>query len=288
LLNSVKANSCVIGDGFDPSLGFVPRDNVHIWDFGVEYKPRPSWPLVRQMTHELAFTLFNKRNNSTWESYALTIRPIDWLLESGDQFEFSIEPEGDRPPEPFEVSSGLDIRPGSYEWIRYVVGVRSAEKRKISGQIKWEFGDFYNGDLNTIEARLALKPSAFLTLEFTGERNAGKVMALPDDYEELLEVLQEEDPEASLETLGLFEKDFTEELFGVRLQLNFSPDLQLSSLTQYDLESRQLGFNNRLRWTFDPLGDIFIVYNHNLVRRNSRWNFVSNQLPVKIQYAWRF
>jgi hypothetical protein len=45
-----------------------------------------------------------------------------------------------------------------------------------------------------------------------------------------------------------------------------------------------------LRWTFDPLGDLFIVYNHNLIRRASdnRWEFVSNELPVKIQYAWRF
>jgi hypothetical protein len=78
-------------------------------------------------------------------------------------------------------------------------------------------------------------------------------------------------------------------LYGFRAQLNFSPDLQFSSLTQYDVQSREIGSNNKLRWTFDPLGEIFIVYNHNLVRNeNNRWVFVSNQLPIKIQYVLRF
>jgi hypothetical protein len=101
------------------------------------------------------------------------------------------------------------------------------------------------------------------------------VLALPEDVEEA-------PPEDLIPT------DFTEELYGVRLLLNISPDLQISSLTQYDTESRELGSNNRLRWTFDPLGEIFIVYNHNMVRNDeNRWRLISNQLPVKIQYAWR-
>jgi hypothetical protein len=161
--------------------------------------------------------------------------------------------------------------------VRYYLEGRLAEKRMISGNILWEFGDYYNGDLNTIEARLAVKPSAFLTVEFTGERNTGKMQALPDDYEEG-------------EPYELSEMSFTEELLGLRLLLNFSADLQFSSLTQYDTQSRELGSNNKLRWTFHPMGDIFIVYNHNVVRRRSddRWQFVSNELPVKIQYTWRF
>jgi hypothetical protein len=224
-LLDINFTSIRIGDGFDPSLGFVPRDNVHIWDFTAEYNPRPSWPLVRQMTHELAFTLYNKRNNSAWESYNVTIKPLNWLLESGDQFEFGIEPEGDRPPEPFEISGSVDLRPGSYEWIRYVVGAHSAEKRKISGEIKWEFGDYYNGDLNTIEGRLALKPSSFLTLEFTGERNTGKVMALPDDFEELLEALLEDDVREEFHrgivrhqtATGLFSRSAVQQSYAIRL-----------------------------------------------------------------------
>ena len=268
-----------LGDGFDPSLGFVPRNDYHLWDATAEFRPRPAWEWLRVMTYEASFKLYNERDNSDWVSYEGTIKPVDWLLESGDSFNGGITLEGDRPPEVFELASNVDLPPGSYEWTRYFLEARSAEKRKISGNILWEFGNYYNGDLSTIEASLALKPSAFLTLELTAERNEGKVQALPDDFD-----IEEEDE------LAFVEKKFTEELFGARLLLNFSSDLQFSSLTQYDTESKELGSNNRLRWTFHPHGDIFIVYNHNLVRRKeeNRWQFVSNELPIKVQYTWRF
>ena len=270
-----------IGDGFQPALGFVPRTDIHFWNATAEVNPRPPWPWLRQMFFELSGSLYNNLDNTQWESYEVTIKPLDWLLESGDQFEVGITPEGDRPPEAFEVASDIDIPSGAfsgpYNWTRFFLGARTARQLKISAEIKWEFGDFYNGNLSTIEASLALKPSAFFTLELIAERNTGKVMALPEDVEE-------ED------VTELVEREFTEEVFGVRLLLNFSPDLQLSSFTQYDTESKELGSNSRLRWTFHPLGDLFIVYNHNLLRNDEddRWEFVSNQLPVKIQYTWRF
>jgi len=271
-LFDVSFSSIRIGPGFDPSLGFVPRRNIHLWDFTGDYKPRPNWSLVRQMTHEFSFRLFNKWNNSAWESYEMIIKPLDWLFESGDRFAAGILPQGDRPPEVFELANDVDIPTGSYEWTRYFLEASTAQKRMFSAQVRWETGNYYNGDLNTIEGILALKPSSFLTLEFTAERNTGKAIAIDEEEETLTET------------------DFTEELFGVRFLLNFSANLQLSSLTQYDTQSRELGTNNKLRWTFNPLGDLFLVYNHNMVRRigDNHWEFVSSELPVKIQYAWRF
>ncbi|RMD96904.1 MAG: hypothetical protein D6814_10545 [Calditrichaeota bacterium] len=276
-LLDLNLTSIRLGDGFDPSLGFIPRNNYHLWDFTTEFRPRPGWAWLRQMTHEFSLTLYNRRNNSTWESYESTLKIVDWLLESGDSFQAGALFEGDRPPEAFEIATDTDIPSGSYTWNRYFVGVRAAEKRKLSGEILWEFGDYYNGDLSTLEARLSIKPSSFLNLEFTAERNTGKALALPEDVEE-------EEAEA------LVPRNFTEELIGFRLLLNFSSDLQLSSLTQYDTQSKELGSNTRMRWTFDPLGDIFIVYNHNIIRRrdSKRWQFVSNEFPVKIQYVLRF
>jgi hypothetical protein len=270
-LVDVNATSIHIGDG--------PRRDVHIWDFGCEINPRPNWSWLRQMFYEASFTVFNKRDNTAWESYGVTIKPFDWQLESGERFDFSIEPEGDRPTEPFEIASDIDVAPGTYEWTRFSFGARAAEKRRIGGELRWETGTYYEGDLGTLIGRLTLKPSALWTLEFTGERNTGDVTALIDDFEEV----------------GLIpvEKSIKEESYGVRLQLNVTPDLEFSSLTQYDTQSRELGTNNRLRWMFDPLGDLFVVYNHN-VRHALRqdggrcWQFVSYELPVKIQFGRRF
>ena len=206
----------------------------------------------------------------------MTIKPLDFLLESGDRFEVGIEPEGDRPSKPFEIANDVDLPAGSYQWARGFVGGVFAERRRISGSIRYDFGTYYSGDLNTLEARLTLKPSSLLALEFTGERNIGHVQALIDDYEQV--------------GSSIVEKRIKEELYGTRLQLNLTPDLQVSSLTQYDTQSRELGTNSRLRWTFDPLGDVFVVYNHNLLRPKTRecWHTISNELPVKVTYGRRF
>jgi hypothetical protein len=107
----------------------------------------------------------------------------------------------------------------------------------------------------------------------------------------------------------LREGDFTQDLIGTRARMNVSPDLQLNSYVQYDNTSDSFGSNTRLRWTFAPLGDLFVVYNHNLRhdidpttglplagglqtdptrRLDRRWGFASNQLLVKVQYAFRY
>ena len=75
--------------------------------------------------------------------------------------------------------------------------------------------------------------------------------------------------------------------------MNVSPDLQLNSFVQYDNESRDVGTNTRLRWTFTPAGELFVVYNHNVqtidpVTGLRHWAFASNQLLVKLQYALRY
>jgi hypothetical protein len=47
------------------------------------------------------------------------------------------------------------------------------------------------------------------------------------------------------------------------------------------------GSNTRLRWTFDPLGELFVVYNHNITRLTDGWTFTGNELLLKAQYAFR-
>ncbi|MBK8058216.1 MAG: hypothetical protein IPK33_10115 [Gemmatimonadetes bacterium] len=59
------------------------------------------------------------------------------------------------------------------------------------------------------------------------------------------------------------EGNFTQDLVGTRVRVNVSSNLQLNSYLQYD-NSDSFGANTRLRWTFAPLGDLFVVYNHNL------------------------
>jgi hypothetical protein len=46
--------------------------------------------------------------------------------------------------------------------------------------------------------------------------------------------------------------------------------------------------HTRLRWTFKPAGDLFIVYNHDVRDILDRWQLESNQLSVTLQCAFRY
>ena len=255
-----------LGDGFDPATGFVPRNGIHKISGGANYRhytPNMSW--MRMMFYEFMPTLVMDLSGE-WESYRIFTAPINWRLESGDRLEVNANPEGERLVEPFEIADGVVIDPGSYHFMRYRLEWAMAAKRMVSGQVTWWFGDFYDGKLDQINGRVLFKPSELVTFQLSGEHNVGKMKA----------------------------GNFDQTVLGLRTQVNVSPDLQLTSYVQYDDESEEIGTNTRLRWTFHPLGELFIVYNYNVVdlydviERRSRWNLDSTQLLVKIQYALRF
>jgi hypothetical protein len=247
-----------IGDGFDPALGFVPRRGVQKLDLGLSYMPRPASSWIRQLFFELNPALVTDLGGR-WESYQVLMMPLNAQLESGDSFLATLNPTGERLLEPFEITEGLVIPPGPYHWMRYGVEVESAPKRRLSGEAAWWFGGFYGGTLDQIELEASWTPSSYVTLLGSYERNIGR---LP-------------------------EGDFDLTLVGLKLRLNLTPDLQLNSFVQYDNESRSLGTNTRLRWTFHPQGDLFVIYNHNLRELEDHWKRASDLLQVKLQYAFR-
>jgi len=248
-----------IGKDFQPSLGFVPRTGINSWRAAVVYSPHPKWSLVRQMFHEFFPMLVTNLNNE-WESYRVFMAPVNWRLESGDRFEFNIVPQGEKLTEPFEISDNVTIPTGSYHWTRYRLEGGLAAKRKISGQLTWWFGKFYTGTLDQIELTMSINPSPVFNAGFSGELNYGR----------------------------LKEGNFTQRLLAYRLSVNFSPDLQLSGFLQYDNDSQTIGLNSKIRWIFSPLGDLFIVYNHNLAKSlTDRWYRDSNQLLLKLRYGIR-
>jgi len=247
-----------IGRDFDPSLGFVPRRAVHLINASLNNRTRISSGPFQQLTHEFEPSLATDLSGK-WESYRVFFAPVNWRFRSGDRFEFNANPEGERLIEPFEVADDVEIPAGSYHWRRYRLEVSTAQKRRLYTQLTYWFGGFYGGDLQQVEWTGAWNPMPLVTVEFTGEHNVGH---LPSG-------------------------DFTQTLVGNRLRINISPDLSIASYVQYDTDSDSIGVNTRLRWTFTPVADLFIVYNHNVRSLLERWQLESNQLLVKLQYSWR-
>jgi hypothetical protein len=247
-----------IGDAFDPSLGFVPRRGINTYQAGCTYAPRPKGTFIRQMFHEFYPSLTTDLAGR-WESYGVLFAPINWQLESGDRIEFNMNPEGERLVESFEITDGVLVPPGSYDWRRFRLEAATAAKRKLSVEATWWFGGFYTGNLHQLELEAAWTPSPLVTLLVDAERSVGRLAT------------------------GRF--DLT--LLGTRVRLNISSDLQVNSFVQYDTDARTFGTNTRLRWTFHPRGDLFVIYNNNLREFADRWEREANGLLVKVQYTFR-
>ncbi len=247
-----------IGRDFDPSLGFVPRRAVHLINGQINNRTRIRSGPVQQLLHEFQPFIATDLTGQ-WESYRIFMAPVNWRFRSGDRFELNANPTGERLIAPFEVARGVTIPAGSYHWQRYRVEVGTAQKRRLYTQLTWWFGGFYNGDLQQLAWTGAWNPMPLVTIEFSGERNVGDL------------------PSGQLR----------QTLVGNRLRVNVSPDLSIASYVQYDTDSDSVGVNTRLRWTFTPAADVFVVYNHNVRSLLERWQLESNQLLIKVQYAWR-
>lgn len=248
-----------IGEQFDPSLGFVPRRGVNFYRFGGVFAPRPKAPWLRQMFHQFFVTYVNTITGP-WQSYSVFTAPINWRLESGDRIEANIRPVGENILEPFEISDGVTIPVGEYNFMRYRLEAEFARKRRVSGQVTWWFGSFYEGNLDEFELTLNWNPSALLAFEFNGLHNRAR---LP---------------------FG----DFDQTLAGLRVRFNVTSNLQLNSYLQYDTDSRILGLNARIHWIFSPLGDVFLVFNNNSFNGISQpWELQNRQILLKVRYNFR-
>jgi len=248
-----------IGKDFDPSIGFVPRPAVQLYNLGVDNSTRIARGPLQRLEHELRLSVATDLAGR-WESYRVFMAPINWRFRSGDRVEFNVNPTGERLVVPFEIADGVVIEPGAYRWRRYRLEVGTAQKRRLSSQVAWWFGGFYDGTLDQIEWEGAWNPTPLVTLELSGEVNIGRLRA----------------------------GDFTETLVGMRARMNLSPDLTIASYVQYDTTDPSIGLNTRLRWTFKPVADLFVVYNHNVRDMLNRWQLESNQLLIKLQYAFRY
>jgi len=237
----ISANIDRFGEALNPALGFLPRPGTIQYRVGMAYKPRPSggvFSWVRQFFFEAFYDRVDQLDGPT-QSWRLFTAPINIQTDSGEHFEMNWAPQFERLDEPFEISRGVIIPTGSYRFTRFRGEFQTARTRSWRLGARVWFGTFYTGHLVEVQKFVTWTTlSGKLRLELT----------LEDDFGRL--------PEGN----------FVKRLWQGRINYAFSPDLILSSFTQFDSDSGTLGTNNRLRWTVEPGRDVFFVWNRNWQR----------------------
>jgi len=259
----VNASIKNFGDALEPALGFLPRPGTRKYSLGAAYQPRLQHSWIQQFFFE-------------FEPYMLTDlhgRPLTWRVftapfnvesNSGVHLEANYAPQFERITTPFAITDRVTIPVGAYRFDRFRVEGQSSPARPIRlGTTVW-FGTFFRGRLTQVSNFVTwTKPGGHLQLELDAENDFGH---LP---------------------FG----DFIQRLMRTKVVYAFSPNLIVSSYTQYDTESHQVGINNRLRWTIRPETDLFVVWNrgwqHGLLDAEPEFAPLRDQFVVKLRWISR-
>jgi len=241
------------GEALDPGMGFITRPGTQAYSFSLAYQPRPeknTWVgrLVRQFNYELWLSYYwdlagNLQTRRLW------LAPVNVSLESGDHFEFNIMPTKDVLPFNFEIAEGVTLPKGPYNFTSFNLGFNSAGYRFYGIDVEYSFGRFYSGHCSNLQLNLALRFKGYVTLSLSSEFVRGD---LPQGR-------------------------FTENVYQLKADFFFSPDLGLMNYVQYDDVSRELGLNMRFRWQISPGNVIYLVYTKDWERR---WDPMSRFIPL--------
>ncbi len=260
----INASVKVLGDALDPALGFLPQPGTRQFNSYTAYQPRPKNSWIQQFFFEFQPRVVKDLDGRTL-TWRVFMAPFNIESHGGVHLEADYAPEFERLTQPFAITDRVTIPIGEYRFNRFRIDAQTSPARPMRvGTTTW-FGEFFNGRLTQVQNFITwTQLSGRLQLELDTENDFGRL------------------------SFG----NFVQRLLQSKVIYAFSPNLILSSFTQYDTESRQVGINNRVRWTIRPNADLFIVWNrgwkHPLSEDDRFLAPLSDQFVVKLRWIGRW
>jgi hypothetical protein len=136
--------------------------------------------------------------------------------------------------EEFDIFRDYIIPQGTYEWWNYGTTFISNPNRPISLNLRYLWGDFYDGTKNTVESAMNVKINRYFTFI----------------------------SEISYNDLIVNSKSFNTREYNLRLNTNISTRLNARTYIQWNNEDKIVNLNFRIHFIPQIGSDIYFVYNH--------------------------
>jgi hypothetical protein len=225
------AEYMVIGEGFKPGIGFVPRDNMRRTFAAFRISRQPNGKVFRRIN------MFNSITYLTDMSGRLQDRDIAINFfndfDSGDRMRIRLIRSFRRLDEVFNLREGLPIPAGDYDTNQFHVSFESSPKRRWNVRFGTMFLGFFSGTRRGFSLRLGYVVSPHFSFDTNYQFNRVEL------------------PVGTLTT----------ELTTLRVNILFNTRLFVNGLIQYNSETDQLSANIRLNYRYSPGSDIFLVLN---------------------------
>ncbi len=246
---------------FNPALGFLNRRGVDETTMDVGYTFRPDRGPVQQLLISLDAQRF-ERIDGELQSQSINFRPFQIANRTGDRLIMVNRVMKENLVVPFEISPGIVIPVGNYQFRSTGMMVQFSEHRKFAGRIRITDWSFYDGTRQEQLGEIIWRPSA----KFRAK--------LSYDYTEI------DLPQGAFET----------RLVSTGIDYVFSSTFSWVNLIQYDNVSETTGINMRLHWIPEAGRELFFVVNHNLqdFDRDNTFESQAADFTVKYTHTFRF
>jgi hypothetical protein len=252
----------LVGDAFNPEVGFVRRADFRRSAVTARFSPRPAGSrLVRRHVWEGGYDYVTNGRATRVENRGATGL---WRVEFTNSDMWSVDYAYDYEflPDDFEIAPEVTVPTGGYSYqtlsTTYVMG----QQRRVSGRLIARIGTFYEGT----------KQEVTLTAGRTAVSSRLNV-----------------EPGVSLAWVDLPPGRFKTQLFTARAIFTPSPRSVVSGLFQFNPVDETLSSSLRLRWEYTGGSELFIVYTDN---RNTQGgpasSLMNRSFAVKITRLVRF
>jgi hypothetical protein len=166
-------------------------------------------------------------------------------------------------PQPLHLYKNVFIPAGSYRFDDHSISYTSAGNRRMTYTGSFQWGDYYTGTLKSASVTAQYRPNAHLAVAINNTLN---LFRLPQG-------------------------NFNVELAGLQVSYAFTRFLNLTTFLQADTAQTQAASANiRLRYTFRPDSDLYVIYNtgtrfQSLVAGNPQL-LCEKKFAVKVTYSW--
>lgn len=250
-----------IQQNFNPAVGFISRPGIRQYsgDVGYTYRPNDKW--YRSLQAGIDAQRIDLLDGDL-QSQAILVTPVEIRNNSNDQLEIGYRMDKENLLAPFEISDGVIIPAGDYAFDSSTIEIEASPHRVANFKLEYTFGEFFDGDIDTIESEFGWRPSKHFRTS---------IAYVVSDVE-------------------LPQGDFTRRLARASFDIVFSNTLSWVNLVQYDNVSDSIGLNSRLHWVPQAGRNVFLVLNHSYQERLSDMDFhsVSTDLTLKADYTFRF
>jgi hypothetical protein len=153
-------------------------------------------------------------------------------FDNGANFTVRYNRYFERLDNPYRVTSAISVDPGKYNFWDLNVTFRSNPARRVSFNANYAPQTYWDGDRTDFGGGLDLRVTDQLAASGGFSRSD---VSLPGG-------------------------SFTADIASFQLDYGFSPRLSLRTLTQYNSFTEQVSTSGRLRYTYRPGSDIYVVY----------------------------